>query len=79
MGVGLATVGAIAFGFTYADQAALLPLLSSELGLSDLQVGLRICATEQGCQREEHESGASHGCDSIKKAAGGDAPSAAIK
>jgi nitrate/nitrite transporter NarK len=40
MGVALATAGAIAFGFTYADQAALLPLLSSELGLSDVQAGL---------------------------------------
>src|SRR4051812_477109 len=40
MGVALATIGAIAFGFTYADQAALLPLLSSELGLSDVQGGL---------------------------------------
>ena len=40
MGVGLATAGAIAFGFTYADQAALLPLLSAELGLSDFQAGL---------------------------------------
>src|SRR6266566_3307193 len=40
MGVALATLGAIAFGFTYADQAALLPLLSAELGLSDLQAGL---------------------------------------
>lgn len=36
----LATAGAIAFGFTYADQAALLPLLSAELGLSDFQAGL---------------------------------------
>lgn len=40
MGVALATAGAIAFGFTYADQAALLPLLSAELGLSDVQSGL---------------------------------------
>jgi len=40
MGVALATAGAIAFGFTYADQAALLPLLSAELGLSDFQAGL---------------------------------------
>jgi nitrate/nitrite transporter NarK len=40
MGVALATAGAIAFGFTYADQAALLPLLSAELGLSDFQSGL---------------------------------------
>jgi predicted MFS family arabinose efflux permease len=38
--VALATVGAIAFGFTYADQAALLPLLSAELGLTDVQAGL---------------------------------------
>jgi MFS transporter, NNP family, nitrate/nitrite transporter len=40
MGVALATVGAIAFGFTYADQAALLPLLGAELGLTDVQAGL---------------------------------------
>ena len=40
MGVALATAGAIAFGFTYADQAALLPLLSAELGLADVQAGL---------------------------------------
>jgi MFS transporter, NNP family, nitrate/nitrite transporter len=40
MGVALATAGAMAFGFTYADQAALLPLLSAELGLSDVQAGL---------------------------------------
>src|SRR2546422_419795 len=40
MGVALATTGAIAFGFTYADQAALLPLLSGELGLTDVQAGL---------------------------------------
>jgi MFS transporter, NNP family, nitrate/nitrite transporter len=39
-GVALATAGAIAFGFTYADQAALLPLLSAELGLTDFQAGL---------------------------------------
>jgi nitrate/nitrite transporter NarK len=40
MGVALATVGAIAFGFTYADQAAVLPLLGAELGLTDVQAGL---------------------------------------
>lgn len=40
MGVGLAAAGAIAFGFTYADQAALLPLLGAELGLTDVQAGL---------------------------------------
>jgi MFS transporter, NNP family, nitrate/nitrite transporter len=40
MGVGLATASAIAFGFTYADQAALLPLLSAELGTTDVQAGL---------------------------------------
>ena len=39
-GVALATIGAIAFGFTYADQAALLPLLSAELGLTDVEAGL---------------------------------------
>jgi CP family cyanate transporter-like MFS transporter len=38
--VALATAGAIAFGFTYADQAALLPLLNAELGLTDVQAGL---------------------------------------
>ena len=36
----LAALGAIAFGFTYADQAALLPLLNAELGLTDVQAGL---------------------------------------
>lgn len=40
MGVALATAGAIAFGFTYADQAALLPLLSADLGLTDVKAGL---------------------------------------
>jgi nitrate/nitrite transporter NarK len=40
LGVALAAAGAIAFGFTYADQAALLPLLSAELGLTDVQAGL---------------------------------------
>ncbi|MDQ2911656.1 MAG: MFS transporter [Chloroflexota bacterium] len=40
MGVALATAGAIAFGFTYSDQAALLPLLNAELGLTDVQAGL---------------------------------------
>lgn len=40
MGVALATLGAIAFGFTYSDQAALLPLLGAELGLTDVQAGL---------------------------------------
>jgi MFS family permease len=40
LGVALASVGAIAFGFTYADQAALLPLLNAELGLTDVQAGL---------------------------------------
>src|SRR3989442_5205383 len=40
MGVALATTGAIAFGFTYADQAALLPLLSAELDLTDVEAGL---------------------------------------
>ncbi len=39
-GVALATAGAIAFGFTYADQAALLPLLSAELDLTDVEAGL---------------------------------------
>ena len=39
-GVALATLGAIAFGFTYADQAALLPLLSAELAITDVQAGL---------------------------------------
>jgi MFS transporter, NNP family, nitrate/nitrite transporter len=40
MGIALATAGAIGFGFTYADQAALLPLLGAELGLTDVQAGL---------------------------------------
>ena len=40
LGLGLASTGAIAFGFTYADQAALLPLLNAELGLTDVQAGL---------------------------------------
>jgi nitrate/nitrite transporter NarK len=40
IGVALATANAIAFGFTYNDQAALLPLLNAELGLTDLQAGL---------------------------------------
>lgn len=40
LGVALTGVGAIAFGFTYADQAALLPLLNAELGLTDVQAGL---------------------------------------
>ena len=40
MGVALATAAAVAFGFTYADQAALLPLLNAELGLTDVQAGL---------------------------------------
>jgi nitrate/nitrite transporter NarK len=40
MGVGLVTAGAIAFGFTYSDQAALIPLLNAELGLTDVQAGL---------------------------------------
>jgi nitrate/nitrite transporter NarK len=39
-GVALATAGATAFGFTYSDQAALIPLLSAELGLTDVQAGL---------------------------------------
>jgi predicted MFS family arabinose efflux permease len=39
-GVALATAGAIGFGFTYSDHAALIPLLSAELGLTDLQAGL---------------------------------------
>jgi nitrate/nitrite transporter NarK len=40
LGVALVTLGAVAFGFTYTDQAALLPLLTTELGLSDFQAGL---------------------------------------
>jgi nitrate/nitrite transporter NarK len=40
IGVALATLGALAFGFTYADQAALLPLLGAELGITDVQAGL---------------------------------------
>jgi nitrate/nitrite transporter NarK len=40
IGVALVTAGAIAIGFTYNDQAALLPLLNAELGLTDPQAGL---------------------------------------
>ena len=40
LGVALVTAEAIGFGFTYSDQAALLPLLGTELSLSDFQAGL---------------------------------------
>jgi nitrate/nitrite transporter NarK len=40
IGVALVTAEAIGFGFTYSDQAALLPLLGGELGLTDVQAGL---------------------------------------
>src|SRR5438093_6822042 len=40
MGVALATAAAVAFGFTYADQAAILRLLNAQLGLTDVQAGL---------------------------------------
>ena len=39
-GLALVSTSAVGFGFTYADQAALVPLLAVELGLSDLQIGL---------------------------------------
>ena len=39
-GVALAAAGALGFGFTYSDHAALIPLLASEFGLTDLQAGL---------------------------------------
>jgi len=39
-GLALVSTSAVGFGFTYADQAALVPLLAAELGLSDLQIGL---------------------------------------
>jgi MFS transporter, NNP family, nitrate/nitrite transporter len=39
-GIALVSASAVGFGFTYADQAALVPLLAGELGLSDLQIGL---------------------------------------
>jgi nitrate/nitrite transporter NarK len=39
-GITLVAASAVGFGFTYADQAALVPLLAGELGLSDLQIGL---------------------------------------
>jgi MFS transporter, NNP family, nitrate/nitrite transporter len=39
-GVALVSISAIGFGFTYADQAALVPLLAAELGLDDIRIGL---------------------------------------
>ena len=39
-GLTLVSASAVGFGFTYADQAAVVPLLAAELGLSDLQIGL---------------------------------------
>ncbi|HKY52133.1 MAG TPA: MFS transporter, partial [Candidatus Limnocylindria bacterium] len=38
--VGLLTLGAIAFGFTYADHAPLIPLIAAEFALDDLGAGL---------------------------------------
>lgn len=38
--VTLLTIGAVAFGFTYADHAPLIPLISAEFGLDDLGAGL---------------------------------------
>jgi predicted MFS family arabinose efflux permease len=38
--VALLSLGAIAFGFTYADHAPLIPLVAADFGLSDLGVGL---------------------------------------
>ncbi|HEV8534908.1 MAG TPA: MFS transporter [Candidatus Limnocylindria bacterium] len=39
-GVALVTAEAVGFGFTYSDQAALIPLLAAELGINDVQAGL---------------------------------------
>jgi nitrate/nitrite transporter NarK len=39
-GIALVSASAVGFGFTYSDQAALVPLLAGELGLSDIQIGL---------------------------------------
>jgi len=38
--VALLSFGAVAFGFTYADHAPLIPLVSAEFGLDDLGAGL---------------------------------------
>ena len=40
LGVALLSVGAVAFGFTYADHAPLIPLVSAEFHLDDLAAGL---------------------------------------
>jgi predicted MFS family arabinose efflux permease len=40
IGVALVTAAAMGFGYTYSDQAALIPLLATETGLSDVQAGL---------------------------------------
>ncbi|HEV8655667.1 MAG TPA: MFS transporter [Candidatus Limnocylindria bacterium] len=40
LAVALLSLGAIAFGFTYADHAPLIPLVAADFGLSDLGVGL---------------------------------------
>src|SRR3989442_2245395 len=40
LGVGLVTAVAIGFGATSSDQAAVLPLLAADLGLSDAQAGI---------------------------------------
>ena len=39
-GIALVTLAAVAIGVTYADHAPLIPLLSREFGLDDLQAGL---------------------------------------
>ncbi|MGH2490808.1 MAG: MFS transporter, partial [Candidatus Limnocylindria bacterium] len=38
--VALLSLGAVAFGFTYADHAPLIPLVAAEFGLDDLGAGL---------------------------------------
>ena len=44
LGVALVTAEAIGFGFTYSDQAALVPILGADLALTDLQAGLLAAA-----------------------------------
>ena len=39
-GIALVILAAVAFGLTYADHAPLIPLISADLGLSDVQSGL---------------------------------------
>ena len=40
LGVALLSVSAVAFGFTYADHAPLIPLVSADFRLDDLAAGL---------------------------------------